>query len=216
MDWTSHDVPFPRNRPLHLMIAVFAVLFALSAVSPTSRTQWYANGAPLAAFVLLLAFTYRRYRFSNRSYLLMLVFCCLHLYAVHYTYEHTPFDQWLKSAFHTKRSYYDRVVHFGFGSTFAYPIREYLSSKMKFHPFWAYTLPVIVILGFGGLFEIAEWLAAAMAGSGGEAEFVGLQGDIFDTQKDMLLGLIGGIAGVGILMLEDWLKRRRRRRSIVA
>lgn len=210
MDWTSLRVPFPRNRPLHLMIAAFVVLFALTAISPTSRTQWYANAAPLALFALALAFSYRQYRFSTLSYLLMFVFCCLHLYAVHYSYEHTPFDHWLKSAFHTKRSYYDRVVHGGFGLTFAYPIREIVLAKMKVHPFWAYALPLIVILGFGGLFEIGEWLAAAIAGPGGEAEFVGLQGDVFDTQKDMLLGLIGGLAGVGSIGLAVWLRRRRR------
>lgn len=210
MDWTSLRVPFARNRPLHLMIVAFLVLFALTAVSPTGRTQWYANGLPLAAFVLLLAFTYRRYRFSNLAYLLMFVFCCLHLYAVHYTYEHTPFDHWLKSAFHTKRSYYDRIVHFGFGMTFAYPIREVVLAKSKVHPVWAYALPIVVVLGFGGLFEIGEWLAAAIAGSGGEAAFVGLQGDVFDTQKDMLLGLFGVLVAVGIIGLAVWLRRGRR------
>lgn len=211
MDWTSLRVPFPRNRPLHLMIVAFLVLFALTAISPTKRMQWYANGAPLAAYVLLLAITYRRYRFSNLSYLLMFLFCCLHLYAVHYTYEHTPFDHWLKSAFHAKRSYYDRIVHCGFGLTFAYPIRELIVAKMKVHPLWTYALPIVVILGFGGLFEICEWLAAAVAGSGGEAAFVGLQGDVFDTQKDMLLGLIGVLVAIGIIGIAVW--RRRRRRS---
>ncbi|BBH20125.1 hypothetical protein Back11_14700 [Paenibacillus baekrokdamisoli] len=120
-------------------------------------------------------------------------------WAAHYTYQGTPFDFWLKTSFHTKRSYYDRVVHFAFGSFFSFPFREFLKCKIKLPGIWSYILPVVVVLSFSALFEILEMLAALVAGPGGEAKFVGLQGDIFDTQKDMGLGFLGGVVSMGIL-----------------
>lgn len=207
---TNADVPFSRNRPLQLMAFAFVVYFGWMAVSPSDRMQWFANNSPLIAIVLTLAFAYKRFRFSNRSYLLLLLFFCLHVYAAHYTYETTPFDAWLKAEFHTHRSYYDRIVHLMFGLLAAYPIREWLLAKMRFHPFWSYALPVVFVLAFGALFELLEWIAASVAGQGGETKFVGLQGDPFDTHKDMVLGLIGAIATMGMLALAAWGMRKVR------
>ncbi|OME72027.1 hypothetical protein BK120_33045 [Paenibacillus sp. FSL A5-0031] len=193
------SIPFVRNKPLQLMIFVFIIFFGLMAISPTNRSQWLANSLSLIVVILILVFTYKWFRFSNLSYLLMLIFFCLHTYAAHYTYEGTPFDHWLKSSFHTKRSYYDRIVHFAFGLLFTYPFLEILKSKVKLCGIWSYILPVVVILGFSALFEIFEMLAALIAGSNGEAKFVGMQGDVFDTQKDMALAFLGGVVWIGIL-----------------
>lgn len=204
LDWTSTSIPFARNKPLKLMIFIFILIFGLMAISPTDRSHWLADSIPLILVILILVFTYKWFRFSNLSYLLMLVFFCLHTYAAHYTYEGTPFDHWLKTSFHTRRSYYDRVVHFAFGLSFAIPFYEILKSKVKLHGIWSIALPVIVVLSFSGLHEILEMSAALIAGPGGEAKFVGMQGDIFDTQKDMALGLLGGIVSMGILAWIIW------------
>jgi len=186
------------------MIFVFIIFFGLMAISPTNRTQWFANSSSIIVVILILVFTYKWFRFTNLSYLLMLIFFCLHTYAAHYTYEGTPIDHWLKSAFHTKRSYYDRVVHFAFGLLLALPFLELFKSKVKLHGIWLYMVPIVVILGFSALFEILEMLAALISGSGGEAKFVGMQGDVFDTQKDMALAFLGGVASMGILALIIW------------
>ncbi|WP_419872955.1 DUF2238 domain-containing protein [Candidatus Pristimantibacillus sp. PTI5] len=204
--WTSTNLPFARNKHLQLMIIIFILFFGLMAISPTDRSLWYAYNITPTIIILILAFTYKRFRFSNLSYLLMLVFFCLHTYAAHFTYEGTPLDDWLKTTFHTKRSHYDQVVHFAFGFFFAFPFLEILRSKVKLHGIWSYVLPVIVVLGFSAFFEILEMLAALVAGPSGEAKFVGMQGDIFDTQKDMALGLLGGIVSMGILA---WIIRKR-------
>lgn len=202
-EWTSTSVPFARNWPLQMMIGVFVIYFGWMAISPTNRMQWYANNVPLIALILVLAFAYKRYRFSNLSYLMMLIFFCLHVYAGHFTYEATPFDHWLKQTLHTKRSYYDRIVHCGFGLLIAYPIRELLNRLMAFRPIWSYVLPVMLIVCFSGSLEIVEWLAAEIAGKGGEAKFVGMQGDIFDTQKDMVLGLVGAVTAMAAYFLSN-------------
>ena len=189
--WTSNSIPFARNRPLHNMIYLFIAYFCLMAISPVQRLQWFAECTPLLAILIVLVLTYKRYRFSNSSYLMMLIFFSLHVVAAHYTYEGTPFEHWLKPLFHTKRSNYDRVVHFFFGVLISYPIRELLENTMKFRRVWSYVLPIVFIAGISGFFEIVEWLAAAIYGKGGEERFIGMQGDIFDTQKDMAVALVG-------------------------
>lgn len=199
LNWTSTRIPFAQNKPLQFMLIVMIIFFGIMAISPTDRTQWLASTLPLIVIILIHVFTYKRFRFSNLSYLLMLLFFCLHTYAAHYTYEGTPFDHWLKSSFHTKRGYYDRIVHFAFGLLFALPFLEILKFKIKLHGIWVYIMPVVVVLGFSALFEIIEMLAALVAGPGGEAKFVGMQGDVFDSQKDMALGFLGGVASMGIL-----------------
>ncbi|WP_238404416.1 DUF2238 domain-containing protein [Paenibacillus paridis] len=202
--WTSTSIPFSRNKPLHFMIIVFILFFGLMAISPTNRSQWLANSLALVIFILTLVITYKWFRFSNLSYLFMLVFFLLHIYAAHYTYEGTPFDHWLKISLHTKRSYYDRVVHFAFGLLFAFPLLEILKFKVKLSGVWIYILPVVAVLSFSALFEILEMAAALVAGPSGEAKFVGMQGDVFDTHKDMALGLLGGVVFMCIFAWKTW------------
>lgn len=200
---TSSKLPFARNRPLQFMVYTFIAYFGLMAISPVKRLQWLAECTPLVAILVVLVLTYRRYRFSNLSYLMMLIFFSLHVVAAHYTYECTPFESVLKPLFHTNRSCYDRVVHLFFGLLITYPIRELLLDKMNFSRAWAYVLPIVFILGLSGLFEIVEWLSAALSGKGGEERFIGMQGDIFDTQKDMALGLVGSIIATGAHFLSS-------------
>ncbi|UKS28257.1 DUF2238 domain-containing protein [Paenibacillus sp. HWE-109] len=204
LKWTSTRNPFTRNRPLQLMIFLFIIFFGLMAISPTNRPQWLVYNFLLIVVILTLIFTYKWFRFSNFSYLLMLIFFCLHTYAAHYTYEGTPLDQWLQTNFHTNRSYYDRIVHFAFGFFFYFPFIEILKLKVKLRGIWLYMMPILVILALSALFEILEMLGALVAGPEGEEKFIGMQGDIYDTQKDMAVGFLGGIISIGIPLLMNW------------
>ncbi len=195
----TNNIPFTRNYQLQFMLAIYLVFWIVTAISPTDRTQWFIESILPVGTIILLAATMKRFQFSNLSYLLMLFFLILHTYAAHYTYQHTPFDIWLKSHFHTQRSYFDRVVHFAFGLFLTYPIRELLTRVATIRRFWSYGVPVAVVFSFSALFEVVEMVVALMAGQAG-ADYIGLQGDIFDTQKDMSLGLLGGIVSMGILV----------------
>lgn len=42
------------------------------------------------------------------------------------------------------------------------------------------------------LYELLEWLVSVTSGSSGDS-FLGTQGDVWDTQSDMLFALIGAI-----------------------
>src|SRR4051794_5667471 len=100
------DIPFLRNWLLHLLIILFVFFWIAMAISPLDRTIWYMENFILVSTIVALALTYRKFSFTNASYLLMFIFFCLHTYGAHYTYQNTPFDMWLKSSFQTNRSYF--------------------------------------------------------------------------------------------------------------
>ncbi|MDQ0877043.1 putative membrane protein [Paenibacillus sp. V4I3] len=207
---TNPERPFSRNWLLHLMIFVFAVYWGFMAISPTDRIQWLMESILPVIVVLVLTFTYKVFRFSNVSYLFMFIFLCLHTYGAHYTYQGTPFDMWLKASFYTQRSYYDRVIHFAFGLFWSYPFRELLTRAAALRGFWSFVIPAAVVFSCSACFEIIEMGAAFVAGQHGE-EYVGLQGDVFDTQKDMGLGLAGAVISMGMLALILWRKEMKKR-----
>jgi putative membrane protein len=192
-----------KQWPLYVMIAVFAVYWVFMAARPTDRMQWLMENVLLISVVLVLFFTYKKFRFSQLSYLFIFIFLCFHTYGAHYTYQGTPFDIWLKTAFHTHRSYYDRVVHLLFGLLWAYPAREWLTRTGSVRGLWSYAIPVAIVFGFSAFFEIIEMGAAYVAGQVGE-EYVGLQGDVYDSQKDMGLGLAGALIA---MMLLGWKRK---------
>jgi putative membrane protein len=193
------DIPFRSNRRLHIIMIIFGIIWFIAAIYPSDRKIWFTeNILPVSLFVLLV-FTYKKFRFSNLTYFLIFIFLCFHLYGGHYTYNQTPFDHWLKDVYHTKRSYYDRVVHLLFGLFWTYPFWEFLTrtTSIRKGP-WVYGIPVAMVFTLTSFFEILEWLTALFAGRLGQ-DYIGLQGDIFDTQKDMGLGLMGSLLSIGIL-----------------
>ena len=129
----------------------------------------------------------------------------MHEWGAHYKYAIVPFGEWMKHVFHTNRNDYDRVVHFAFGFLLAYPQREVLMRKAKLTGGWAMGLPPILILGYGAAYEIIEALAAwYLSPDAGEA-FLGLQGDPWDTHKDMFQAFAGAL----VAMLIVWALKRR-------
>jgi putative membrane protein len=200
------NVPFSRNWPLHLMMTAFAVYWCFTAFSPTDRTQWMLESLLPVSSLILLAITYRKFRFTNLSYFWIFVFLCLHTYAAHYTYQGTPFDVWLKASFHTQRSYFDRVGHFAFGLLLIYPMLELLTRLTGLRKFWSYFMAVAVLFALQSLFEIVEMLVALVAKQAGQ-EYVGIQGDIFDSQKDSGSCLFGSLLSIGGLA---WVRHRKK------
>lgn len=201
--WMNPHIPFLRNHLLHLMMGAYILFWVAMAVSPKDRAVWMVENILPVGIFLLLAFTFTRFRFSNLSYLFMFIFLCLHTWAAHYTYQGTPFDTWLKASFHTERSYFDRVVHFLFGLFWTYPLRELLVRMTGLRGFWSYAIPAALAFGFTSLFEIVEMLAGAMGGKVGQ-DYMGMQGDIFDSQKDMGLGLAGSVLSMGAVAALAW------------
>jgi putative membrane protein len=201
----SHDIPFKKNWPLHIMIAVFVLIWGVLAIKPVEWKEWLLENVLLILFVGLLAFLYRTFKFNNISYLLITIFCILHAVGAHYTYRHTPLDDWIKDIFHTKRAIYDRIVHCAFGLFIAFPILEVAVRVLKLRRIWSYVVTFTALLAASAMFEIIEMLASLIAGSLGK-EYLGLQGDPLDTQKDMSMTLIGSLISIGLIA---WIRKKK-------
>jgi putative membrane protein len=189
-------IPFRFNRHLHMLCGMFALVWIVSAIHPVMPVDWWVENGLVFVCVGLLIATHRWIVFSELSYVLILVFLCLHEWGAHYRYATVPIGEWVKAVFHTTRNDYDRVVHFAFGLLLAYPHREVLLRKAKLNWRWAAMLTPILILGYGAGYEIIEAVAATVLSPDAGEAFLGLQGDPWDTHKDMFMAFAGAIVAM--------------------
>lgn len=161
--------------------------------------NWWLENTLTFLFVFFLIFTFKRYQFSDLSYLLICIYLCLHVYGSKYTYAENPLGYWLKDYFHTSRNHYDRIVHFSFGFLLAYPMRE-LFLKWLSYPKWvAWMLPIEITLSISAFYELIEWAVADVFFTKQGDAYLGTQGDIWDAQKDIFLAFLGAILATTIV-----------------
>jgi putative membrane protein len=208
---------FRENRFLQAVCAATAVMVALNAIHP-DRVFDFAleNGAVLILMAALIP-TYRKLPLSDLSYALIFVYLSLHEWGAHYKYYDVPLGEWMKPWLHTNRNMYDRVVHFSFGLLMAYPLQEVLMRKIGVLSRWRYILPVEAILSFSAIYEMMEAGAAMVLSPERGEEFVGMQGDMWDSQEDMFMAGVGSIVAMLILALvRHWWAARKAAREQVA
>ena len=184
----------------HLLLGLYVIYFALAGLSPYSREVWVAENIPIVIIVLALASTYRRFAFSNTSYLMMSVLVFLHTTGGHYTFERVPFGL-VTDLFGFTRNHFDRVAHFSVGF-YAYPIAEFIWRKgySRSRGLLAFT-GITAIFTVAAVYEIIEWWYAASADPAAGIAFLGSQGDVWDAQKDMLSDGLGAICAAGFFLL---------------
>ena len=135
-----------RDPFLRRLVLAYAALWTLAAIAPVDRSDWLLDNLLVFAFVPALAFTYRRFRFSHGSYLLIFAFLALHAVGAHYTYSLTPIGFWMQEAFGFARNHYDRAVHLGFGLLLTPPLRELVVRGLDARGWPGYVLPVMLAL----------------------------------------------------------------------
>jgi putative membrane protein len=138
--------------------------------------------------------TYPRFRFSDRSYVLMTIFLILHTTGSHYTYAEVPAGFWARDAFGLSRNHYDRLVHFAFGLLMLRPMRELGFRNAR--GLGAFAIFYFSAAGVGLwslLYEVLEWIVAAVADPAAGTAYLGTQGDEWDAQKDMGLAILGAM-----------------------
>ena len=173
----------------------------------TNVTNWMIENTLTFILIGFLIFTYKTFKFSSLSYIFIAIYLSLHVYGSEYTYAENPFGYWLKELFHFSRNHYDRIVHFSFGFMLAYPMRDYFMNKMKFPAWVCWTLPVEITISFSCLYEIIEWMVADVFFPKEGDAYLGLQGDIWDSQKDMFMALCGALSITLIILI---IKRLRK------
>lgn len=190
-----------QNRWLQAFIAVFAICWINSYIGNTDTANWFLENTLVFLFLGFLIFSYKKYQFSDLSYLLICIYLCLHVYGSKYTYAENPFGYWLKDALQLQRNHYDRIVHFSFGFLLAYPMREMFLKWLKFPAWVAWTLPIEITLSISGFYELIEWAVADILFKEQGTAYLGTQGDIWDAQKDIFLAFSGAIIATTIVSI---------------
>ena len=186
-----------ERRVLTGAAVVYGTLWLAVAIDPNDRFDWFIENLLVVVAVAAIAASYRWYRLSIGSYLLIATFLALHAVGAHYTYSETPFGDHMKSIFGWQRNHYDRLVHFCFGLLLAYPFFDLCQRHLRPpHKAWSFIFAIASILAMSGLYEILEWLAAEILDPDKALVFLGTQGDVFDGQKDAALAFLGGVVAL--------------------
>jgi putative membrane protein len=193
------------ERRLFWFLVLLLPVLAWSWIRPFDRFTWWLEAAPaIIGVALILVF---RQRFPLTTLLLVLVWahCVILLLGAHYTYAHVPLFDWLRDLLDGSRNNYDKVGHFAQGFVPAILAREILlrtsplGNRGDGRPSrWLPPLVACVCLAFSALYELVEWVTALLAGEAAD-EFLGMQGDAWDTQSDMALALAGALLALATL-----------------
>lgn len=191
--------PFKQNPWLWIFLTSFATIWISTLVGTNDLNNWLLENTLTVIFFLFLLFSYKKYQFSDLSYLLITVYLCLHVYGAKYTYAENPFGYWLKDHMGWERNHYDRIVHFSFGFLLAYPMRELFLKWVKYPTMVAWVLPIEITLSVSGFYELIEWAVADIFFPAQGDAYLGTQGDIWDAQKDIFLAFLGAILATSIV-----------------
>jgi putative membrane protein len=183
--------------PLHLALgAIVLLVLAWSGIAPYDRTTWWMEVAPALIALPLMAATYRSYRLTDLLYVLVAVHCVILMVGGAYTYARVPFGFDLQHWFGLSRNPYDKIGHFAQGFVPVMVAREILL-RGRYLPAGKMLAFIVlsIVLAISATYELIEWGAAVALGQGAD-EFLGTQGDPWDTQSDMFMALIGGVAAL--------------------
>lgn len=201
------------RRYYAVLLTMLGAVSVWSAIQPHDRFTWYLEVFPVMLALPILLLTYKRFPFSHLAYGLMLVHAIILLIGGHYTYAEMPLFSWLRDVNGWDRNYYDRLGHVAQGFIPAIVAREILLRTSPLRPGkWLFFLVLCVALAISALYEMLEWWVAVASGSDAVA-FLATQGDVWDTQWDMFLALLGALAA--LMLLSGWHDRSMRHLGVV-
>lgn len=187
------------NKKFHLiLLAMLLSILIWSVIEPKDLFIWFLEVLPVILGVAVLICIYPKYRFSNFIYVLITIESIILIVGGHYTYAEMPIFNWIRDTFDLSRNYYDRLGHFMQGFIPAMITREIIIrnkviNKKKYLSF----IVICICLAISASYELIEFVVAKLTGNAADA-FLGTQGDVWDTQWDMLMALIGSVTSLSL------------------
>jgi len=202
----------PRGRYVAGLLVLTGLAVLRSGIGARVGGTWLMENVIVGLALLALFATYRAMPLSRVSYTLIFLFTCLHETGAHWTYAHVPYDEWwqgifgvtLNSQLGFTRNNFDRLVHFSYGLLLAYPLREIFLRIANVRGFWGYFLPLDFTMSTSMIYELIEWATANVVGSSAGNDFLGSQGDVWDSQKDMASASLGALIAMTVIALITW------------
>jgi putative membrane protein len=180
-----------RDRLCLALGAVVLAALLASGIAPHDRLTWFLETAPVYIAAAIMALSYRRFPLSDLLYVLIAVHALVLIAGGAWTYARVPLGFWLQDWLHLSRNPYDKIGHFMQGFVPALVTREILLRRGLVAGLgMAAFLSACVACAVSLVYELIEWWSALVLGQGAD-EFLGTQGDPWDTQSDMFFALIG-------------------------
>lgn len=196
----------PVDRTLTVICAIWGLALLASGIAPYDRLTWFMEVAPVLIAAPILIATRGRLPLTSLVYLLIAIHGLILIYGGAYTYARVPLGFWLQELLGFERNPYDRIGHLAQGFVPAMVARELLLRVFRIEGRkTVFFLVVCIALAISAFYELIEWWAAVVMG-GSADEFLGTQGDVWDTQWDMFLALTGAI--IALLALSRWHDRQ--------
>ena len=185
---------------------ILVILLVISGIQPFDRITWWLEVTPVLIVLPLLFATYKAFPLTAILYVLIFSHAIVLIVGGAYSYARVPLGFEIAQWFSLDRNPYDKLGHFMQGFVPAMVAREilirnHILAKGKMLSF----ILICIVLAISASYELIEWAAALSLGQGAE-EFLGTQGDEWDTQSDMFFALIGSITA--LLLLSRWHDRQ--------
>lgn len=199
----------PRDNYQRALFVAFVLFLFASCIAPPYPDYLLMQHVPTLLGAILLSYVSNRFAVSRLSFTAIIIFLFLHTLGARYLYSYVPYDAWcekwlginVSQVFGFQRNHYDRLVHFSYGLLLAVPIQEFERRHLHLSAVLSSILAVECVLATSGAYELIEWLVAVIFTPDWADKFLGMQGDMFDAQKDMALATSGAILSVGFSAL---------------
>jgi len=186
-----------RPDPLFSLCVATALCLAWSAVGTADYAVWLFEVALGVAGIVTLVLTRRQFPFSTLVYLLVGIHFAVLAAGGKYTYEAVPLGNWLRDLLHLSRNPFDRIGHFFQGFVPALIAREVLLRTTPLQRGRMVNfLAVCFCLALSAFYELLEWQIVVWFYPNAGPQWLGMQGDPWDAQQDMLRALIGATVAV--------------------
>jgi putative membrane protein len=198
------------------MCGAMILILLMAGWRPERVFDFFLENAAVSVLLIGLIVCYRKLALSDLTYVLIVVYLGIHEWGAHYKYSDVPLGEWMKPWLHTQRNMYDRVAHFSFGLLLSYPMQEVFMRSVGVTSRWRYMLPVEATLAFSAIYEMLEAGAAMILSPQRGEEFVGMQGDMWDSQEDMFMAGLGSLVAVLVIAAVRHRRAARARAAALA
>lgn len=187
---------------------ILLLILIYTGINTADKMTWLMEVIPVCVVVPLLLFTRARYPLTPLLYTLIFFHALILIVGGMYTYAKVPIGFDVQAWLGLSRNPYDKLGHFFQGLVPALVAREILirGGYVQGRKMVAFVVCCIA-LAISAFYELIEWWTALALGQGAD-DFLGTQGDPWDTQSDMLCALLGAFATV--FLLARWHNRQIR------
>lgn len=187
-----------------VFLAIFVVGWVWSLFGPSDWLTWFLETCSFLIALPVIIGMHRKFPLTNITLLVLLLSGLMMCVGAYYTYAQVPLGFWLQDVFGFERNHFDRIGHFFQGVAPAMLFREVLLRHTDLKPGmgWLFFIVTCISLALSAGYELLEWAAVLIYGNGTQ-EFLGMQGDIWDAQADMLMALMGAVSTLVLFRKEQ-------------